>query len=124
MFENNLEEEYETRKDGMVRVWSVKNLLPGKDKGKTYYMISPNVEEKGIVARIKDKANSPNSRGGISKLAKRMASMGDNYQDLFKIKKMSSWVTRERGVEIRNNFSKNALSHNGKIYNDLGGSNN
>jgi hypothetical protein len=117
---NELEEEYEKHPGGNVRVYQVTNLQKGPDKGKKYYMINPYEDDRGLVARIKDKVKSKTARGGIKDLAKTMGSMGDGYEEKFRLKAVSGWVSRDRAIELRNKLSKNAVAKAGKTYNQIG----
>lgn len=117
---NELEEEYEKHPGGNVRVYQVTNLQKGPDKGKKYYMINPYQDDRGLVARIRDKVKSKTARGGIKDLAKTMGQIGDDYEKDFRLKAVSGWVSRERAIELRNKLSKNTIAHAGKTYNQIG----
>lgn len=118
--QDEIKEEYTKHPGGNVRVWQVTNLQPGPEKGKKYYMLSPYEEEGGIIARIRDKVKSKSARGGIKDLAKTMGSMGSDYEDEFRLKTVSGWVSRDRAIELRNKLSKNAIAKSGKTYNQIG----
>ena len=117
---NELEEEYEKHPGGNVRVYQITNLQKGPDKGKTYYMINPYEDERGLVARIRDKVKSKTARGGIKDIAKKMDSLGADYESQFRLKAVSGWVSRDRAIELRNKLSKNAIAKSGKTYNKIG----
>ncbi len=114
-----LNEEYTKHPGGLVRVYKVTNNAPGKEKGKSYYMLSPYEEENAIEARIKDKIKSSTAVGGIKIAAKQMAALGDDYQELFSVKAMSGWINRENAAKLRNKLSKNQKAKSGKIYNKV-----
>jgi hypothetical protein len=114
-----MNEEYKKHAGGLVRVYKVTNNAPGKEKGKSYYMLSPYEEENAVEARIKDKIKSSTAVGGIKVAAKQMAALGDDYQELFSVKPMSGWIERTRAAELRNKLSKNAKAKAGKLYNKV-----
>ena len=108
---------YEKHKGDLRRVYKITNNAPGKEKGKSYFMISPYEDENAIEARVKDKIKSKTSVGGIKIAAKQMAALGDDYQDLFSVKAMSGWLNKKAATELRNKLSKNAKAKSGKVYN-------
>ena len=114
-----MNEEYKEHPGGLRRVYKVTNNAPGKEKGKSYYMISPYEEENAIEARIKDKIKSKTSVGGIKVAAKQMTALGDDYQDLFSVKAMSGWLNKKNATELRNKLSKNQKAKSGKLYNKV-----
>ena len=114
-----MNEQYKEHPGGLRRVYKVTNNATGKEKGKSYYMISPYEEENAIEARIKDKIKSKTSVGGIKVAAKQMAALGDDYQDLFSVKPVSGWLNKKAATELRNKLSKSVKAKAGKLYNKV-----
>lgn len=110
---------YKKHKGDLRRVYKITNNAPGKEKGKSYYMISPYDNENAVEARVRDKIKSSTSVGGIKVAAKQMNALGDDYQDLFSVKAMSGWLTKKSATELRNKLSKNAKAKSGKVYNQV-----
>jgi hypothetical protein len=114
-----LSEEYQKHKGDLRRVYKVVDQSPGPEKGKAYYHISPYDEENAVEARIRDKIKSKTAVGGIKATAKKMNSLGSDYQDLFTVKAVSGWLTKQKATELRNSLSKDAKARSGKVYNKV-----
>jgi len=110
---------YEKHKGDLRRVYKVVDQSPGPEKGKAYYHISPYEEENAVEARIRDKVNSKSAVGGIKAAAKKMNQLGSDYQEMFTVKAVSGWLTKQRATELRNQLSKNAKARSGKVYNKV-----
>jgi hypothetical protein len=110
---------YEKHKGDLRRVYKVVDQSPGPEKGKAYYHISPYEDENAVEARIRDKVKSKSAVGGIKAAAKKMNSLGADYQDLFTVKAVSGWLTKQKATELRNSLSKNAKARSGKVYNKI-----
>ncbi len=110
---------YEKHRGDLRRVYKVVDQSPGPEKGKAYYHISPYEEENAVEARIRDKVKSKSAVGGIKAAAKKMNSLGADYQDLFTVKAVSGWLTKQKATELRNSLSKNAKARSGKVYNKI-----
>ena len=110
---------YEKHKGDLRRVYKVVDQSPGPEKGKAYYHISPYEEENAVEARIRDKVKSKSAVGGIKATAKKMDALGSDYQDLFTVKAVSGWLTKQKATELRNSLSKDAKARSGKVYNKV-----
>lgn len=114
-----LNEEYQKHKGNLRKVYKVVDQSPGPEKGKAYYHISPYDEETAVEARIRDKVKSKTAVGGIKATAKKMNSLGSEYQDMFIVKSVSGWLTKQKATELRNSLSKDAKARSGKVFNKV-----
>jgi len=110
---------YEKHKGDLRRVYKVVDNSPGPEKGKAYYHISPYEEENAVEARIRDKIKSKTAVGGIKAAAKKMSALGSDYQDMFTVKAVSGWLTKQKATELRNSLSKNAKARSVKVFNKV-----
>ena len=84
-----------------------------KNYGRKIYVASSYMTEETILSRLRSMQDSRTGRGGSKELSKDLRSAGKTYSDLFKVRVVSSNLSRERAEEVK----ARQIEKHTKVYN-------